>query len=177
MASGLQKESAMDLLSICSAPRTVLKRLMAALKGTLTLTPAKALSKVLLAILCAALLLTMSIGVSGCKGKEEASPAAPPQVEFVTVQQKDVPIYREWVGTLAGDVNANISAQVSGYLLSREYTEGSVVTNGQVLFQIDPAPFRAELDKAKSQLAEAAAMERKYALMVQRYTPLAVTEA
>jgi membrane fusion protein (multidrug efflux system) len=176
MASGLQKESPMDLLSICSAPRTVLKRLMSAMKGTLTLTPHKALSKVMPAILCAALLLTMAIGVSGCKEKEKAV-AAVPEVEFVPIQQKDVPVYREWVGTLAGDVNATISAQVSGYLLTREYTEGSVVTNGQVLFQIDPGPFKAELDKAKSQEAEAEATELKYALMVQRYTPLAATEA
>jgi membrane fusion protein (multidrug efflux system) len=88
-----------------------------------------------------------------------------------------VPIYRQSVGTLEGDVNATISAQVSGYLLSREYHEGSLVTNGQVLFQIDPAPFKAALEKAKSQKAEAEAAEQKFALMVQRYTPLAATEA
>src|SRR3974390_262218 len=112
----------------------------------------------------------------GCK-KEKAPPPAPPTVEVVTVTQKDVPIYREWVGTLAGDVNATISAQVTGYLLSRDYTEGSMVTNGQVLFQIDPAPFQAELDKAKSRLAEAQATEEKWALTVKRYRPLAPTQA
>jgi membrane fusion protein (multidrug efflux system) len=95
----------------------------------------------------------------------------------VTVAQRDVPIYAEMVGTLEGDVNATISAQVTGYLLSRSYTEGKPVTNGEVLFQIDPGPFQAELDKAKSQVAEAQATERRYALMVQRYTPLAATEA
>lgn len=112
----------------------------------------------------------------GCE-KAEPPAAAPPTVEVVSVVQKDVPIYREFVGTLEGDVNATISAQVSGYLLSRNYTEGTSVTNGQVLFQIDPAPFQAELDKAKSQVSESQAVEQKYALMVQRYTPLAVTEA
>ena len=71
---------------------------------------------------------------------------------MAAVAQRDVPIYREWVGTLEGDVNATITAQVSGYLISRDYTEGSVVTNGQVLFQIDPAPFKATLDRAKAQL-------------------------
>jgi membrane fusion protein (multidrug efflux system) len=123
-----------------------------------------------------ALAICAAVGLFGCK-KEEPPAAAPPTVEVVPVVQKDVPIYRESVGTLEGDVNSTISAQVSGYLLSRDYTEGTPVTNGQVLFQIDPAPFRAELDKAKSQLSEAKAVELKFALMVQRYTPLAVTEA
>src|SRR5215467_7295511 len=108
----------------------------------------------------AALLCLGLMGMpSGCK-KEEAPPPPPPTVEVVTVTQKNVPIYREWVGTLAGDVNATISAQVTGYLLSRDYTEGSTVTNGQVLFQIDPAPFKATLDKATSQVAEAQAAEQ-----------------
>jgi membrane fusion protein (multidrug efflux system) len=127
---------------------------------------------VFLALPAAILVLTMP----GCE-KKEGPPPTPPTVEVVTVTQRDVPIYREVVGTLEGDVNATISAQVSGYLLSRGYQEGSPVTNGQVLFQIDPAPFRAELDKAKSQLAEAKATQEKYALTVQRYTPLAATEA
>ena len=116
------------------------------------------------------------LAVSGCK-KAEVAQVPPPEVEVVAVAQTNVPIYREAVGTLAGDVDATISAQVTGYLLSRGYTEGSVVTNGQVLFQIDPAPFQADLDKAESQLAQAQATEKKYALMVDRYTPLAATQA
>lgn len=120
--------------------------------------------------------LAMFCLVSGCKKSEEAATAIP-TVEVVTVAQKDVPIYREWVGTLEGDVNATISAQVTGYLLSRNYAEGSLVTNGQVLFQIDPAPFKAELDKAKSQLAQAQATQEKWALTAERYAKLRVTEA
>jgi RND family efflux transporter MFP subunit len=118
----------------------------------------------------------LALALCGC-GKEEAPAPPPPEVEVAPVVQKDVPIYREAVGTLEGDVNASISAQVSGYLLSRGYTEGTYVTNGQVLFQIDPAPFTAALDQATSKLSEARAMEEKYALMVKRYTPLAATEA
>jgi membrane fusion protein, multidrug efflux system len=121
-------------------------------------------------------LLALSLLPTGCK-KEEGPPPSPPTVEVVAVTQRDVPIYRESVGTLAGDVNATISAQVTGYLVSREYTEGTAVTNGQVLFRIDPKPFQAELDKAQSQLAQAQATEKKYALMVERYRPLAKTEA
>jgi membrane fusion protein (multidrug efflux system) len=124
-----------------------------------------------------ALLLILSGLLPGCGSKEEEAAPTPPTIEFVTVQQKDVPVYRVWVGTLEGNVNATISAQVTGYLLTRNYQEGTYVTNGQVLFQIDPAPFRADLDKAKSQLGEAQAEQEKYALTVQRYRPLAATEA
>jgi membrane fusion protein, multidrug efflux system len=123
------------------------------------------------------LLVPLLAPLSGCKPKTEVFSAAPPEVEVVPIEQRDVPIYRDWVGTLDGDVNATISAQVTGYLLARNYKEGSVVTNGQVLFQIDPAPFQATLDKAKAQLTQAQAQRDKYALDVQRYRPLAATEA
>jgi membrane fusion protein (multidrug efflux system) len=122
------------------------------------------------------LLLALLPMLTGCEKTAEA-PSAPPTVEVAAVTQRDVPIYYEVVGTMEGNVNASISAQVSGYLLTRDYKEGSAVTNGQVLFQIDPAPFKAELDKAKSQVAEAQAAQLKWALTVQRYTPLAATEA
>jgi membrane fusion protein (multidrug efflux system) len=98
-------------------------------------------------------------------------------VEFVTVEQKDVPIYMEWVGTLDGDVNATISAQVSGYLTNRAYSEGSSVTNSQVLFQIDSAPFDAASSKARAALAQAVAVKANSKLDVERYTPLAKTDA
>ncbi len=112
---------------------------------------------------------------AGCK---RGAPApSPPTVEVVEVAQADVPIYREWVGTLESEVNAAISAQVSGYLLRREYKEGTLVTNGQMLFQIDPAPFQAALDQARAKLSEAKATEEKYALNVKRYRPLAAKEA
>jgi len=116
--------------------------------------------------------------LSACKEKQESQgPPTPPDVEFVSVEQKDVPIYKEWVGTLDGDVNATISAQVSGYLVNRRYMEGSDVTNGQVLFQIEAAPFEAALAKAKASLAQAVAVKGKTRLDVERYTPLAKTDA
>lgn len=113
----------------------------------------------------------------GCKEKNETRTATPPDVEVVAVQQKDVPIYREWVGTLEGNVNATISAQVSGYLVSQPYVEGSIVTNGQVLFQIEQAPFQAALARAKAQLDEAVAHKGKTAMDVERYAKLVVTQA
>jgi membrane fusion protein, multidrug efflux system len=133
--------------------------------------------KLIYRVVLTALFIPMLVPSFGCKEKEQAQPAAPPEVEVVIVEQRDVPIYRDWVGTTEGDVNATITAQVSGYLLARNYVEGSVVTNGQVLFQIDPAPFKATVDKAKAQLTQAQAQKDKYALDVTRYTPLAKTQA
>src|SRR4029450_10989506 len=84
-------------------------------------------------------------------------PQAPPpaEVEVVQVQQKDVPIYGEWIGTTEGMVNAEIRAQVSGYLLKQNYTEGSFVRKGQLLFEIDARRFQASLEQAKGKLAQA----------------------
>src|SRR5579871_2382297 len=79
----------------------------------------------------------------------------PPEVEVASVEQKDVPVYREWVGTLDGLVNAAIRAQVTGYLLTQNYSEGSFVKKGQLLFQIDPRPLQAAADQARGQLAQA----------------------
>jgi len=76
-------------------------------------------------------------------------------VDVVTVQQSDIPISNEWVGTLDGFVNANIQPQVSGYLIKQNYREGSVVQKGQVLFEIDPRPFQATLEQAQGQLGQA----------------------
>ena len=79
----------------------------------------------------------------------------PPVVEVAPVEQRNVPIYGEWIGTLTGQVNADVKAQVTGYLLTRNYKEGSFVRKGQILFEIDPRPFQAALDQAKGQLAQA----------------------
>ena len=73
----------------------------------------------------------------------------------MTVEQKDIPISREWIGTLDGYVNAPIKAQVSGFLLRQNYVEGSFVKKGQLLFEIDPRPFQAAVDQALGQLAQA----------------------
>src|SRR6059058_5110753 len=70
------------------------------------------------------------LGSVGC-GKSEQPQARPPEVEVVQVEQKDVPIWNEWVGTLDGLVNAQIRPQVTGYLLRQTYQEGSFVRKGQ----------------------------------------------
>src|SRR5579864_230433 len=84
----------------------------------------------------------------GCdKGK--TAEAAPPVVEVVEVTQKDVPITSQWVATLTGKVNAQIRAQVAGYLMQQLYTNGTYVKKGAPLFQLDPRTFQASLDQAK----------------------------
>ena len=113
---------------------------------------------------------------AGCKKKPPASPP-PPVVEVIEVQQQDVPIYHDWIGTLDGLVNAQIRAQVTGYLLAQNYREGDPVKKGDLLFQIDPRPFQAALDQAKGQLAQAEAQLGKTELDVKRYTPLAKLNA
>jgi len=66
-------------------------------------------------------------------------------------------VYSEWVATLDGYVNAQIRPQCSGYIIRQNYKEGSLVHEGQVLFEIDPRPFQATLDRAKGDLAQAQA--------------------
>ena len=82
-----------------------------------------------------------------------------------------MPIYSEWIGTTDGLVNAKIRAQVSGYLLKQVYQEGKTVKKGDLLFEIDPRPFKAALDQATAQLAMAKAKLGKTELDVKRYTP------
>src|SRR6266446_7920507 len=84
-------------------------------------------------------------------------PGGPPDVAVTQVEQKDVPIYGEWIGTLDGLVNADVRGQVTGYLLRQDYQEGALVSKDQLLFEIDPRPFQAALDQAEGQLAQATA--------------------
>jgi membrane fusion protein, multidrug efflux system len=132
-------------------------------------------------ILSAAALLL----ANACEKKAAAPQGFPPaQVGVVTVVQKDVPIYGDWVATLDGFVNANIQPQVSGYLIRQNYREGSLVHKGDVLFEIDPRPFQAVLDQAqgqvaqaKGQLGQAEAQLGLAQINVKRDTPLAKARA
>jgi len=107
-----------------------------------------------------------------------------PEVMVAQVEQKDVPIYGEWIGTLDGFVNADVRAQVTGYLVRQNYKEGAYVNEGQLLFEIDPRPYKAALDQAEGQLAQATAqlanaeaVQVRTQLDVERYTPLAKEQA
>jgi membrane fusion protein (multidrug efflux system) len=147
----------------------------------------------------AVVLAVILTAATGCSNQSSGAAAASLlEVEVVPVEQRDVPIYFEWIGTLDGDVNADIKAQVTGYLLQQAYQEGVFVKKGQLLFQIDPRPFQAALDLAQGQLAQAEgqlaqaraqlaqaeaqvavaeANQRRTQLDVERYTPLAQQQA
>ena len=118
--------------------------------------------------------------VGGCqKGSAPAAAAPPPpvSVQVAAVEQRDVPVSREWIGTLDGSVNAQIRAQVSGYLVKQNYREGAPVKKGEPLFEIDPRPFAASVAQAEGQLAQAEAQLGKAELDVKRYTPLVADKA
>src|SRR3954464_12980522 len=108
----------------------------------------------------AALLILVSFS-PGCSRKSPQAGPAAPEVLVTTVQPRDVPRILERVATLDGFINANINAQVQGYIVSRDYTEGSFVKKGDLLFQIDPRPFEAALAQARGTLAKDKANQAK----------------
>ena len=113
----------------------------------------------------------------GCNTTKAAPSPSPATVEVADVLQQDTPIYSEWVATLDGYVNAQIQPHVTGYIIKQNYKEGSIVTKGDILFEIDPRPFKASLDQAKAQLAQSEAQLGKAKLDVERDTPLAQARA
>jgi len=134
--------------------------------------------------------------LAGCRQGEpargtSAAAPAPVEVEVAVVGARDVPIVKEWVGTLDGFVNAEIRGQVTGYLLRQVYREGSFVRKGDLMFEIDPRPFQAALNEATGRLAQAESSVQqaegnlaqnqarlgKAELDVKRYTPLVKTKA
>src|SRR5947199_8589447 len=104
-------------------------------------------------IALAGLLISISFSTACSRKAPLVAPDAP-EVLVTTVTPRDVPRVLERVATLDGFINANINAQVQGYIVSRDYQEGSVVKKGDLLFQIDPRPFEAALAQAKGTLAK-----------------------
>jgi RND family efflux transporter MFP subunit len=121
--------------------------------------------------------LLLLVPLVGCGKREVRADVAPPEVEVVEVTQEDVPVFTECIATLDGYVNAQIQAQVTGYLTKQNYREGALVHKGEVLFEIDPRPFEAALQQAKGQQAQAEAQLGKTNLDVARDTPLAQQSA
>ena len=123
------------------------------------------------------------LSLIGCQ-KAQQPASTPPDVEVVEVMQKDVPIWKEWIGTLDGLWNAQIRPQVTGYLLRQTYKDGAFVKKDQLLFEIDPRTFQAAVDQYKGQLANAEGLlasaqanQVKTQNDVNRYAPLAKEQA
>src|SRR5947199_9919041 len=118
---------------------------------------------------------------AGCHGKADPPPVQaqqpPPAVVVTPVVQRDVPVYKEWIGTTQGNVNAEIRPKVDGYLLRRVYTEGSFVHQGDLMFEIDARQVQAQLQQAQGDLAQAQAQLAKAQQDVNRFRPLAAQKA
>jgi membrane fusion protein, multidrug efflux system len=121
--------------------------------------------------------MTCLVLAAACSKKEAPPPPAPPDVQVAEVVQKDVPIYIELVGATLGSEDVEIRARVEGYLDSVNFTEGSFVKKGQLLYKIDPQPFQAALSQAQANLDTAKARLDKTNNDVARYKPLAEQKA
>jgi membrane fusion protein (multidrug efflux system) len=121
-------------------------------------------------------LLAAALLAPAC-GKKEAAAPPPPEVYVTPVVVKDVPVYLELVGQTRGSQDVEIRARVEGYLDSVKFTEGTFVTKGTPLYQIDPKPFEATLAAARADLATARARLQKSSNDVARYEPLAAQKA
>jgi membrane fusion protein (multidrug efflux system) len=125
--------------------------------------------------LCLSLLLLCTL--SGC-ASEEAKPAPPPPGVTVTpVVRKDVDIQQEWVGNTLGNNDADIRPKVDGFLLTQLYSEGSYVTKGQPMFQLDQRQTQAAVQQAQGKLERARAGLAQAQIDVKRYTPLVAQRA
>jgi len=123
-----------------------------------------------------ALIVIVAICI-GCSTKVEKRTAPPPEVTVTPVIQRDVPIYHEWVGTMVGNVDADIRPKVEGFLLTRLYTEGSFVQKGQAMFKLDERQAQAAVEQAQGNLERARAALTQAQIDVRRYTPLVVQKA
>jgi membrane fusion protein, multidrug efflux system len=133
----------------------------------------RATAKQLLAGITSAALLICA----GCSSDAEKPPPPPPGVTVAPVTQKDVSIHQEWVGTMAGNVDAEIRPKVDGFLLSRLYTEGSYVEKGQPMFQLDQRQAQAAVEQAQGGLERARSVLSQAQIDVRRYTPLVAQRA
>jgi membrane fusion protein (multidrug efflux system) len=121
--------------------------------------------------------LSLTILLIGCREKQQAPAAGPPDVEVMEVTQRNVPVYREWVAQLNGRYNAQITPRVQGYLLRQDYRDGFFVKKGQLLYEVDPHAFEVALAQAKAQVAVAVANLSNADTNVARDKPLAAQSA
>jgi RND family efflux transporter MFP subunit len=117
--------------------------------------------------------ITIVTVFAGCsKSGTESLTSGPPEVLVTEPVQQDIPVVREWIGSLDGSVNADVRARVSGYVISQNYKEGTVVKQGDLLFQIDPSVYEAAVEQAKASLAQAQANQLQTEQTEQRETQL-----
>src|SRR5260370_23360433 len=125
----------------------------------------------ILGLVCASILAACS------SGRTAAPTTTPPEVGVVTLRPQRVTITTDLPGRMVAYRIAEVRPQVSGVIVKRLFTEGSEVKAGQQLYQIDPAPFQANLESAQASLARARATLKSTALLTQRYQPPAKAHA
>jgi membrane fusion protein (multidrug efflux system) len=126
-------------------------------------------------LFCASLLLVCCF--AGCSSKEEKPAPPPPAVTVTPVVRKDVDIQQEWVGSMLGNIDADIRPKVDGFLLTQLYSEGSYVKKGQPMFQLDQRQTQAAVEQAQGKLERARAVLEQAQIDVKRYTPLVAQRA
>jgi|HubBroStandDraft_4_1064222.scaffolds.fasta_scaffold03835_3 membrane fusion protein (multidrug efflux system) len=126
-------------------------------------------------LLFASLLLLATL--AGCSSKEDKPAPPPPGVTVTPVVKKDVEIQQEWVGSMLGNIDADIRPKVDGFLLKQIYSEGSYVKKGQPLFELDSRQAQASVEQAKGKLELARASLAQAQIDVKRYTPLVAQRA
>lgn len=114
-----------------------------------------------------AALLWLGVALTGCTQDAEVDSAQgpgagmpPPEVEVVTITPRTVSLDVQYPGRVTGSREVEVRARVDGILLRRNYQEGSIVSEGEVLFEIDPEPYRVALERANAQLKQAEAQYR-----------------
>lgn len=114
---------------------------------------------------------------AGC-GKQAAPPAPPPvEVTVLKVEPRDAPITFEYIAQTQSPQQVNIVARVNGFLEKQLYTEGEIVKEGKVLFQMDQKPFIAQLDAMRAAYDKARAAHDTAAANLKRVQPLAAQNA
>ncbi len=127
-----------------------------------------------------AIALLAALGLAGCEQKPQQDPAAsaaPKEVEAVAVKAESFTVVDELPGRIEPVRVAQVRARVAGIVLTRNFEEGADVKAGAVLFQIDPAPFKAALSKAQGDLARTEATLFETQATVKRYESLVEIEA
>src|ERR1051325_10350897 len=117
------------------------------------------------------------LALVGCETKQVQHQQPPTEVVFTPALQRDLPIYVEAIGQTRGSTEVQIMPRVSGFIQSQDYKDGAIVKQGQLLYTLDPKPFRAALAQARGQLAQAQAIHEQAKNDVARYRPLAAEDA
>jgi len=123
------------------------------------------------------LLLVCVFLIAGCSKKAPAPPRPPVEVSVLKIAPRDTPVTYEYIAQTQSPQQVNIVARVSGFLDKQLYTEGAIVKEGQILFQMDRKPFIAQLDAAQAAWDRARAAHNTALANLKRVKPLAELNA